>query len=112
MVNGIGGLLFLGSCVVGTPLTQVVAERVKPADEEPNLEADAYRHRAHNSLSAMWGIGLLVEVGVRLVVISRVSVDVANGLLSAIAWGTVGLLLAATLLVGRRLAARREQRAA
>jgi uncharacterized membrane protein len=112
MVNGIGGLLFLGSCVVGTPLTQVVAERFKPTDEEPDPDADAYRRRAHISLSAMWGIGLIVEVGVRLVVISRVSVDVANGLLSAISWGTVGLLIAATILVGRRLGARWEQRTA
>ena len=72
LVNGIGGLLFLGSCVIGTPLTQVVAERF----------------------------------------ISQVSVDVANGALSAISWGTVGILIAATVLVGRRLAARWEQRSA
>ena len=60
----------------------------------------------------MWGIGLLAEVGVRLVVISRVSVDVANGLLSAISLGTVGILIVATILVGRRLGARWEQRTA
>ena len=111
MVNGIGGLLFLGSCVVGTPLTQVVAERVKP-DDEPEPGAEAYRRKAHVLLSAMWGIGLLAEVGVRLVVISRVSVDVANGLLSAISLGTVGILIVATILVGRRLGARWEQRTA
>jgi uncharacterized membrane protein len=109
MVNGIGGLLFLGSCVVGTPLTQVVAERFKPDDDEPEAGADAYRRKAHILLSAMWGIGLLVEVGVRLVVISRVSVDVANGLLSAISLGTVGILIVATILVGRRLGTRWEQ---
>ena len=112
LVNGIGGLLFLGSCVIGTPLTQVVAERFKPTDEEPIPGAREYRRRAHILLSAMWGVGLLVEVGVRLIVISRVSVDVANGALSAISWGTVGILIAATVLVGRRLAARWEQRSA
>lgn len=112
LVNGIGGLVFLGSCVVGTPLTQVVAERFAPEDEEQEPGADEYRRRAHILLSAMWGVGLLIEVGVRLTVISRVSIDVANGLLSAISWGTVGLLIAATILVGRRLGARWEQRRA
>jgi uncharacterized membrane protein len=112
LVNGAGGLLFLGSCVVGTPLTQVVAARVTPDDDEPEPGAEEYRRRAHILLSAMWGFGLLIEVAVRLMVISRVSVDVANGLLSAISWGTVGLLVAATILIGRRLAARWEQRSA
>jgi hypothetical protein len=108
----LAGKLFLGSCLVGTPLTQVVAARFKPQDDEPEPGAQQYTRKAHILLSAMWGIGLLVEVGVRLVVISRVSVDVANGLLSAISWGTVGILIAATILVGRRLGARWEQRTA
>ena len=112
MVNGIGGVLFLGSCIIGTPLTQVVAERVKPTDDGPEPGADEFRRKAHVLLSAMWDGGLLIEVAVRLAVISRVSVDVANGLLSAISWGTVGLLSAATILVGRRFGARWEQRRA
>ena len=66
MVNGIGGLLFLGSCVVGTPLPQVVAERFKPDDDEPEPGAEAYRRKAHILLSAMWGIGLLIEVAVEI----------------------------------------------
>ena len=32
----------------------------------------------------MWGVGLLVEVAIRLVVIAHLSVDVANGVNSAI----------------------------
>ncbi len=90
----------------------MVAERVKPTDDEPEPGADEFRRKAHVLLSAMWGGGLLIEVAVRLAVISRVSVDVANGLLSAISWGTVGLLSAATILVGRRFGARWEQRRA
>jgi uncharacterized membrane protein len=110
VVNGIGGLLFLGSCFVGTPLTQVVAQRFKPAADEPEPGAENYLRKAHILLSAMWGLGLLLEVAVRLVVISRVSVDVANGLLSAISLGTLGLLVVATILIGRKLKARREQK--
>jgi len=43
---------------------------------EPGLQALV--HHVHVLLWAMWGIGLLAEAAVRLVVSSRVSVDVAN----------------------------------
>jgi hypothetical protein len=76
-VNGIGGLLFLGSCVVGRPLTQVVAERFNPDLEPAEPGAEDFRRKAHILLSAMWGVGLLI---------------------------------AATIVVGRRLGARWEQR--
>lgn len=112
IVNGVGGVLFLGSCIVGTPLTQVVAERFNSADDEAGAGAKRHIRRAHILLSAMWGLGLLAEVGARLVVISRVSVDVANGVLSAISLGTLGLLIAATIVIGRLLRARGEQRRA
>ena len=58
--------------------------------------------RVHVQLSAMWGVGLLVEVAIRLVVIANFSVDVANGLNSAITLPVVGLLVLATIIVGRR----------
>jgi hypothetical protein len=50
----------------------------------------------------MWGIGLLLEVAVRLVVIANVSVDVANGVNSAITLPILGLLVLATIIVTRR----------
>ncbi|CAN5221794.1 hypothetical protein BH09ACT8_BH09ACT8_24190 [soil metagenome] len=101
LVNGIGGLIFLGSCVIGTPLTQVVGERFRKSGEEP--PADAHRlRRIHVQLSAMWGIGLLLEVAVRLVVIANASVDVANGVNSAITLPVVGFLVLATMVVIRR----------
>jgi len=113
-VNGISGLIFLGSCVIGTPLTQVVAERFRPADDEDTDEpgAQAYRRRVHILLSAMWGVGLLIEVAARLVIIARVSVDVANGVTSIVSWATIGVLMAATFAIGGRAHARWEQRSA
>jgi hypothetical protein len=42
------------------------------------------------------GVGLLLEVTVRLLVIPG-SVDVVNGLLSATTWRTVGILVAVTV---------------
>jgi uncharacterized membrane protein len=99
-VNGIGGLIFLGSCVIGTPLTQVVGERFRKSGDQP-VDADRLR-RIHVQLSAMWGVGLLVEVAVRLVVIANASVDVANGVNSAITLPVVGSLVLATILITRR----------
>lgn len=107
-VNGLGGLIFLGSCFLGTPLTQVVGERFgKPDDEEEPADARR-RRRVHIQLSAMWGIGLLVEVAIRLVVIANMSVDAANGVNSAITLPVIGLLVLATVIVGRRSAAAAE----
>lgn len=107
LVNGIGGLLFLGSCVVGTPFTQVVGERFdRPGDDVPTADQAARIRRLHVQLSAMWGIGLLVEVAIRLVVIAHYSVDVANGLSSAITLPVIGLLVVATIVVSKRAAAR------
>lgn len=108
-VNGIGGLLFLGSCVVGTPLTQVVGERFRsPADGTPTGDEARRMRRVHVQLSAMWGIGLLVEVVIRLVVIANLSVDAANAVNSAITLPVIGLLVLATIVVGRRAAASAE----
>jgi uncharacterized membrane protein len=103
-VNGLGGLFFLGSCFVGTPLTQVVGERFR-RPEVVDEAADARLRRVHVQLSAMWGIGLLIEVGIRLVVIANLSVDAANGVNSAIMLPVIGLLVLATVVVGRKSAA-------
>jgi uncharacterized membrane protein len=100
-VNGLGGLIFLGSCLIGTPLTQVIGDRFQTPDT-PDPEDMHRRRRIHVQLSAMWGIGLLIEVAIRLVVIANVSVDVANGVNSAISLPVVGLLVLATVIVTRR----------
>jgi uncharacterized membrane protein len=101
LVNGIGGLIFLGSCVIGTPLTQVVGDRFRKPGDEPPVDAERF-HRIHARLSAMWGVGLLVEVAIRLAVIASVSVDVANGVNSAITLPVIGALVVATIVVVKR----------
>ncbi|OBF35814.1 hypothetical protein A5724_14315 [Mycobacterium sp. ACS1612] len=98
--------------MIGTPLTQVVAQRFQPGDDEPAPGAEQYARRVHILLSAMWGVGLLIEVGVRLVLIARLSVDVAAGVTSIVSWTTVGLLMADTFAIGGRAHARWEQRSA
>jgi hypothetical protein len=108
LVSGIGGLLFLLSCVVGRPLTQVVAERVESdTDDEPG--AAAYRRRVHVLLSAMWGIGLLAGMVVHLVVIFSLSVDVANAVTTVISIVWMAVLMVATFAIGARAKARWER---
>lgn len=75
-------------------------ERHRRAD----LPGQLRRRRIHVQLSAMWGIGLLIEVLIRLVVIDHLSVDAANGVNSAITLPVIGALVLATVLVGRRTA--------
>ncbi|UCZ58159.1 VC0807 family protein [Mycolicibacterium phocaicum] len=110
LVGGIGGLVFLGSCVLGTPLTQVVSERVQTGEQDTSAAAVAYRRRVHILLSAMWGAGLIVGTGVQLALIFATSVDVANALASAFSLATTGVLMTATFIVGKRARARWEER--
>lgn len=103
LVGGIGALLFLGSCFVGRPLTQIVAERVQtvPPDDAGPRET-AFRHRVHVSLSAMWGIGLLIGMLISLAIIFSLSIDVANGVNTVVSLALTALLMVATVVVGKR----------
>ncbi|AQT79084.1 hypothetical protein B1R94_07050 [Mycolicibacterium litorale] len=108
VVNGVGGLLFLGSCWVGTPLTQVVSDRFRPTEANESVMEARHRRRIHLLLSATWGIGLLLEVAVRLAVIEAFSVDTANGVNSVITLAVIALLVLATAVTARRTAAPRQ----
>lgn len=110
LVGGLGGVVFLGSCVVGTPLTQVVSERVQTGQPDTSPAAVAYRRRVHVLLSAMWDIGLLLGTALHLAVIFSTSVDVANAVTSVLALATTGLLMTATFVIGKRARARWEAR--
>ncbi|MFV8164181.1 VC0807 family protein [Mycobacterium sp. 134] len=109
LVGGFGAIVFLGSCFIGKPLTQIVAERVRPASDgavEPG-EA-AFRHRVHVSLSAMWGIGLLIGMLISLAIIFSLAIDVANGVNTVVSLGFTALLMAATVMVAKRARAKGE----
>ncbi|MGV0809965.1 VC0807 family protein [Mycolicibacterium setense] len=107
LVGGIGALLFLGSCFIGKPLTQIVAERVQavPADDADPREMQ-FRRRVQVSLSAMWGIGLLIGMLISLAIIFSLSIDVANGVNTVVSLALTALLMVATVVVGKRARAR------
>ena len=112
LVGGIGALIFLGSCVVGKPLTQVVAERVRPDDDSPEPGELAYKHRVHVLLSAIWGVGLMVGMLVSLGIIFSLSVDVGKGVNTVVSLGITAVLILATVVVAKGARSRREQRPA
>ncbi|MED5814780.1 VC0807 family protein [Mycolicibacterium sp. 050232] len=110
LVGGIGALLFLGSCVIGTPLTQIVAERVGAGtDDTPGPREAAFVRRVHVSLSAMWGIGLLTGMLISLAIIFSLPVDAANGLNTVVSLTLTALLMVATFVLGKRARARGER---
>jgi hypothetical protein len=101
LVNGTGGLFFLGSCVIGTPLTEIISERLNPDEDTAEPAVEARRRWVHVRLSAMWGFGLLAEVAVRLAVIAHTTVDVANLALTVISLACTATLFFATALFVR-----------
>jgi hypothetical protein len=107
LVGGIGALLFLGSCFIGTPLTQIVAERVRAVSEDKPEPGEAeFKHRLNVSLSAMWGIGLLIGMLISLAIIFSLSVDVANGVNTVVSLALTALLMVATIVVAKRAGAK------
>lgn len=103
LVGGIGAALFLGSCFIGTPLTQIVAERVRViSDDNPEPGEAEFKRRVNVSLSAMWGIGLLIGTLISLAIIFSLSVDVANGVNTVVSLAFTALLLVATIVVANR----------
>ena len=98
VVNGLGGLIFLGSCVIGTPLTQVVGDRFR---DSGRARSRGHAPASAHPRSAVGDVGHrpALEVAIRLVVIANVSVDVANGVNSAITLPVIGLLVLATVIV-------------
>lgn len=110
LVGGVGALVFLGSCVIGKPLTQVVAERVQLDDDSPEPGEAAFKHRVHVLLSAIWGVGLLIGMFVSLGIIFSFSVDVGKGVNTAVSLAVTGVLILVTIVVAKRARARWEQR--
>ena len=112
LVGGIGALIFLGSCLIGTPLTQVVAQRVHTAQGTPTPGEQDFTRRVHILLSAMWGVGLLFGMLISLVIIFSLSVDVGKGVNTVVSLPLTGVLILATAVVARKARSRREQSAA
>jgi intracellular septation protein A len=107
VMTGVIGVAFLGSCVVGRPLMFAMARRVLP--EARQAEADdrwrndpGYRRRLV-VLSLIWGVILLAEALVRIVLVYTLPVDVMVGLSHGLQFAAVGLAVLCSVVYARQV---------
>jgi hypothetical protein len=100
LVGGVAAAVFLASCVIGKPMTQFVAARFMPATTEHTPTTAL--HVLHVRLSAVVGVGLLIQVGILLGIIFTFPFDVANGLVNVIGSVAVLVIGAVVALMVRR----------
>ncbi|MUL63039.1 hypothetical protein BOO86_01070 [Mycobacterium sp. CBMA 234] len=93
LVGAVAAVVFLGSCVVGKPMTQFVAARFMPPTATGTSPA---LHSLHGRLSAVVGFGLLLQVAILLGIIFTFPFDVANGLVNVV--GSVMVLAIAGMV--------------
>ena len=100
LVGGAAAAVFLASCLVGKPMTQFLAARFMPAATE-HTPAVAL-HALHIRLSAVVGVGLVIQVAILLGIIFTFPFDVANGLVNVVGSIVVLAIGAVVALMVRR----------
>lgn len=100
LVGGVAAAVFLASCTLGKPMTQFVAARFMPASTEHTPTTAL--HALHIRLSAVVGVGLLIQVAVLLGIIFTFPFDVANGLVNIVGSVIVLAIGALVALMVRR----------
>ncbi len=100
LVGGVAAAVFLASCMIGKPMTQFVAARFMPTanDQSPT----AALHALHIRLSAVVGVGLVIQVAVLLGIVFTFPFDVANGLVNVVGSVIVLAIGAVVALMVRR----------
>ena len=73
LVSGGYGIAFIGSVILGKPLTAAFAEDMYPFPEEVK-QSETYR-RAFSRISLVWGVYLLGRSALRLITLSGLSVE-------------------------------------
>jgi hypothetical protein len=118
LVTGIIGLVFVGSALIGKPLIYELARasmRRKSEDEAQRFEAlqvHAGFRRTMTLMTLVWGLGLLADVAVSVVLVFVLSIReylVVNPILG---YGTMGALSLWSFVYGRRAKRRGEARRA
>lgn len=101
------GLAFLGSALIGKPLTYGAALKAFAASDPAKAAAmqESYRtvpavRKIHLALASVWGVGLLAEAGVRVVLAYQLPVHTMAWLSTVLMIGTFGTLF---LITGRTI---------
>jgi len=118
LVTGVIGLAFLVSVLIGKPLTYELARasmRRKSEAEAQQFEAfqvHAGFRRTMTVMTLVWGLGLLADVAVSVVLVFTLSIRAYLIVNPIIGYGTIGALMLWTFLFGKRARQRGEARAA
>ena len=118
LVTGVIGLAFLGSALIGKPLIYVLARasmRRKSEGEAQQFEAlqsHAGFRRTMTVMTLVWGLGLLCDVAVSVMLVFALSIRAYLIVNPLIGYGTMGALSLWTFLYGRRARRRGEARRA
>jgi hypothetical protein len=108
LVTGVIGLVFIGSALIGKPLVYQLARATKrrksasEAEEFEALKVHAGFRRAMMVMTWVWGLGLLADVAVGVVLVFTLSVReylIVNPILG---YGTMGGLSLWTFLYAQR----------
>ncbi|GAA0449336.1 hypothetical protein GCM10010361_11710 [Streptomyces olivaceiscleroticus] len=100
LVSALAGLVFLGSCLSGTPATAYLARKLHGHP----LDAPApHLHRAHLRQTAVLGAGLTAEALARGVLVYALPVPTAAAMTPPLEYAVLTPLLAWTILQRRRL---------
>jgi hypothetical protein len=106
IATGVLGLLFLCFAVAGHPLTLAATRTWAPERADAMVEryrtVPAVRH-GHLVASVVWGVGLLTEALVRVLLVFVLPISVVVGLSSALVVVFIGSLMAWTLWYLRRV---------
>jgi intracellular septation protein A len=118
LVTGMIGLVFLGSALIGKPLIYELARatmRRKSEAEAQQFEAlqvHAGFRRTMMVMTLVWGVGLLADVAVSVVLVFTLSIREYLLLNPVLGYGTMGALSLWSFLYGRSAKRRGEARRA
>ncbi|WPP41585.1 VC0807 family protein [Paenibacillus hunanensis] len=96
------GLAFLGSLLLKRPLIYHMASRFsKGVDPERNWEYPYFR-QVMRRLTLLWGVALVVEAGLKLLLINVLSTSQMLAISSPLFYAVIGLAIVGTIVYKRR----------
>ncbi|MFR9768060.1 VC0807 family protein [Nocardia sp. SC052] len=103
---GIGVTILIG-LFFGKPLTYYAARRVMATGDlaviEHTYRTNGLARRTHVRLSALWGVGLVVEAATRIVLVYRLSVPTMAWLSTVLMTATLTVLVVVTVRMVERM---------
>jgi intracellular septation protein A len=118
LVTGVIGLVFLGSALIGKPLIYELAranmrrKSTAEAEQFEALQVHAGFRRTMTIMTLVWGLGLLADVAVSVVLVYVLSIREYLLVNPILGYGTMGALSLWSFLYGQRARRRGEARRA